>query len=161
VSALAGVRAAPWRRLAFAALLAGLATVAVSNVGKQEKFAGRAALLWQALAYVEANAFPHGCLGWVESAALHVEEGIHFRWHLGARGRGDVALCLLDQQGNRLQRVEIPQPTPAPTLLLAGTPRAPLPGDWRLVKEFSAPYWNGARQYRCYLFGAIGLSPGE
>src|SRR5262249_22933420 len=52
LGALAAVPLAWPKRLAWTALTAGLATVAVASVGRQEKFAARADLLWQALEHV-------------------------------------------------------------------------------------------------------------
>jgi hypothetical protein len=147
------------RRLSLAAVAVGLAVVAVSNVGRQEKFAARAELLWETLEYVERTAPPHARLGWISSSVpaavratpglLNVEEGIHFGWHLAARGRPDLQVGLCDEQGRPQERCELPPLEGAPTLLVtAGTP--PASGDgWHELRQFSAPYWHGRRHYDC------------
>src|SRR5439155_1339514 len=53
LSVLADVPATAWRRAAGVGLAAGLAAVAIANVGRQEKFAARADVLWQAVETVE------------------------------------------------------------------------------------------------------------
>ena len=50
-------------------------------------------------------------VAWFSGPALNVEEGIHFRWHLLARGRGDVAVELYDDRGRPEQRCELPPAT--------------------------------------------------
>ncbi len=151
LSALAGVGASVWKRAAWATLACGLAAVAVANLGKQDKFAARAALLWQALEHVEGE-YPQGtCLGWVAGPNLNIEEGIHFSWHLALRGRRYLPLQLLDADGRPQQRSELPPIDRQPVLLLSGAPT--VPGEhWKLRREFAAVYWGGLRRYHCYLF---------
>lgn len=145
------------RRLAFAAVGVGLAVVAVANVGRQEKFAARADLLWQTLEYVERTAPPNARLGWISGSApaavvsrpdlLNIEEGIHFEWHLHNRGRSDLRVGLCDEEGRPQQRCELAPLDAPPTLLVtAGRPPA---NDWRELREFAAPYWHGRRHYDC------------
>jgi hypothetical protein len=149
---LGAVRATTWRRLAYGIFGCGLVAVAVANVGRQDRFAARAALLWRALEHVAAEAPPNACVAWVDGPALNVEEGIHFAWHLQARGRDDVTLRLFDEDGRPLSRPEIPGSERQPSLLVSGTPIQPPGGPWRRVRDFSAFYWAGQRRYDCYLW---------
>jgi hypothetical protein len=55
VSCLAEVTRVSWRRAAHLALFLGLATVALANLGKQQKFAARATVLWETLEYVDTR----------------------------------------------------------------------------------------------------------
>jgi hypothetical protein len=160
LSLLAAAPAVWWRRAAYAALGCGLAVVAVANLGKQSKFAARAAVLWQALEHVQGVAPEAACVGWVGvgdasgRGQLDLEEGIHFAWHLLARGRADLRLQLLDRDGRPRQRREVGSAEQLPTLLLTGSVAAPPCGSWRLAREFSAPYWAGKRRFHCYLWTA-------
>ncbi|HJT75973.1 MAG TPA: hypothetical protein VJ739_02130 [Gemmataceae bacterium] len=152
LSALAGVQWPAWRRVGYAAFGCGLVAVAVASLGKQEKFAARARLLWRTLDYVARQAPPHACIGWASGPALNPEEGIHFRWHLLARGRGDLGVCLLDEDGHPLQRREVPAAVAAPSLLVSGSADRPPGGPWQSVRDFRAFYWAGRRRYDCYLW---------
>jgi hypothetical protein len=154
LSELAAVPLPGWRRAAYVALGCGLAAVAVANLGKQDKFAARSALLWQVVERVERQA-PHGaCVAWIDGPQLNVEEGIHFRWHLRARGRSDLALALLDAHGQPIQRVEASQPDTAPDYVVTGTDDQPLPGSWHQVGTFHTNYLGLPRpgRYDCYLW---------
>jgi hypothetical protein len=133
----------------------GLAGVAVANVGRQAKFAARADLLWQTLEAVE-RATPPGELrvAWFSGPALNVEEGIHFRWHLLARGRGDVAVELYDDRGRPEQRSELPPATGQAGWAVTGAPQPPPGGPWALRQAFRRDYWRGRRRYECYLWAA-------
>jgi hypothetical protein len=150
---LAAVRAIAWRRMAYGFLGCGLVAVAVANVGRQDRFAARAALLWQVLEHVAAAAPPETCMAWMEGQALNVEEGIHFAWHLQARGRADIVLGLLDEERRPLSRLELAGSDRQPSLLVSGTPIQP-DRTWRRVRDFSAFYWAGQRRYDCYLWQA-------
>ncbi len=152
LSMLPEVRSVFWRRAACLVLAGGLLGVAVANLGKQSKFAARAAMLWQALEFVEARAPRGACFGWLAGPDLNVEEGIHFLWHLHARGRRDVTISLLDAQGRPLSRREVAPTDSSPVLVLNGSASPPPGGSWRLVREFTAAYWAGHRRYHCYLW---------
>jgi hypothetical protein len=151
LSALASVNARRYSRLARTAVGCGLLALAVANVGKQERIAARIAMLWQALEYVEQQAPPDTCIGWLAGPNLNIEEGIHFAWHLNNRGRrDDLSLCLFDSDGTIQQRPELPLATRKPTLFLTGAAPA---NDARLrpVRTFEVVYWAGMRRYHCWL----------
>ncbi len=152
LSALAEVRWPGWRRVAAAAFGCGLVAVAVASLGKQEKFAARARLLWQTLEYVSRQAPPQACVAWASGPALNAEEGIHFCWHLQARGRGDLGVCLLDESGHLLSRHEVRAAPTAPSFLVSGSADPPPGGSWHAVRDFRAFYWAGRRRYDCYLW---------
>lgn len=141
-----------WKRVAYGLTACGLAALAVSNLGKQEKFAARAELLWQALEYVEQTAPVDTCVAWVQDATLNCEEGIHFCWHLKHRGRPDIAVRLLDSDGRPLQRIELAPVEQAPALLVSGSEANPPAGAWEILREFDSFYWWGKRGYHCYLW---------
>ncbi|HEX4613859.1 MAG TPA: hypothetical protein VH092_37100 [Urbifossiella sp.] len=154
LSALVAAPLTVWRKAAFAAVCAGLAVVAVAGVGKQEKFAARANMLWDAVRYVEANTPPDAKVAWLSGdsarGGLNIEEGIHFRWHLYHRGRGDVAVGLFDEAGKPLARVELPPLVGPPEFALFGTVADGPPG-WDPEREFAAGYWLGRQRYDCHL----------
>jgi hypothetical protein len=147
---LTGVLASPLSRLRFAtlnAVVVGLGVTFCANLGRQQRFAARAEFLWQALKHIETTAEPNATLAWVSgdtsSGMLNAEEGIHFRWHLLNRGRGDITIALVDAQNQPIDRVELPPVTSAPALRLSmkaptGTP-------------FAAKYHLGRKQFRCTL----------
>ena len=85
--------------------------VLAASLGKQLRFQARAQLLWQTLEAVESEAPPGATIAWVcgdpRHGGLDVEEGIHFRWHLQARGRTDLEVALVDSAGEPLRRVEL------------------------------------------------------
>jgi hypothetical protein len=155
LSVLAGAPAVRWRRAAGVGLAAGLAVVAVANVGRQEKFAARSELLWQVVKAIERTAEAETRVAWLSGPALNVEEGIHFRWHLLARGRGDVTVELLDEQGRAENRCEVPasrQRERAEGWAMTGAPQSPSGGPWALRQSFRQDYWAGRRHYACYLW---------
>jgi hypothetical protein len=148
---LAGVAsAAPsrWRTAAVVALLAGLTGVAVASIGKQQKFAAKADLLWQMLKHVERTAPADAAIAWVCGSGpgdLNVEEGIHFQWHLGHRERTDVRIVLVDGHGQPVRRREVASTDDAGPKLAAWGINPP-PG-WGDGSEFHRPYWFGRRQF--------------
>jgi hypothetical protein len=156
LSVLAEVPAVRWRRAAGIGLAAGLAIVAVANVGRQDKFAARADVLWQAVGVVERTAGPQTSVAWLSGPALNVEEGIHFRWHLLARGRGDVAVELFDEQGRSEVRCELPAGSRERPegWAVTGVPQPPSGGPWALRQSFRHDYWAGRRHYECYLWSS-------
>jgi hypothetical protein len=140
-----------WRRLAIGLLAAGLVAVAVMNVGRQEKFAARNALLWDALEYVEKVSPRHASLGWVgtpdvaaSTLELPFSEGFHFAAHLRGRGRADVDVQLISRHVGCAEKIE-------PALILTGTPVPPA-GGYVLVREFRTTYWAGKRCFQSYLW---------
>jgi hypothetical protein len=141
-----------WKPVAFAVLGCCLAAVAVANVGRQYKFAARADLLWQALEWVERRAGPQTCVAWVSGPELNAEEGIHFQWHLWARGRRDVTVRLLDHLGRPQPRSEQLAITQTPDLLVSGTSLAPPGRGWHLAREVTRPIWGRRGAYYCYLW---------
>jgi hypothetical protein len=155
LSELAEVRWPVWRRAAFAAFGCGLVAVAVANVGKQQKFAARAAVLWQTLECVARQAPPGACVAWASGPELNPQEAVHFLWHLQARGRGDVTLCVLDEDGRRLAHAgasPVPTADRGPQFLVSAPPRPPDAAHWRPAASFRTWYWAGRRHYDCYLW---------
>jgi hypothetical protein len=150
---LAAVRLTIWRRAAYVAFGCGLIAVSLANLGKQDKFAARAALLWQTVNYVARQAPPGACIAWIGDPTLNVEEGIHFCWHLHARGRGDLSVHLLDADGKRVARPEVLSSDKQPLLAVTGSAPAS-PGQWQPVRDFRVFYWWHRRQYDCHLWQA-------
>ena len=150
LTALVAVPLTVWKKAAFAGVCTGLAIVAISNVGRQEKFAARAKMLWDAVHYVEATAAPETRIAWMSGdslkGGLNIEEGIHFQWHLYHRGRGDVAVGLFDETGKPLMRVELPPLKAEPQFALIGTVEPP---GWEPERSFHTAYWMGRKRYDC------------
>jgi hypothetical protein len=128
--------------------------VATANVGKQSKFAARSDLMWQALQHVEQTTTGPQRVLWVSGPALNGEEGIHFHWHLQARGSGRIAVDLVDERGVAEERCELPGAMGPATLAMTGTREPPPGGPWRLERSFRSPFWAGRREYDCYLWSA-------
>jgi hypothetical protein len=152
LSALATVRPSVWKRAAYVGLGVGLLAVAAANVGRQDRFAARAQVLWDTLEYVERHAPRDTCLAWMSGPELNVEEGIQFLWHLQGRGRWDLAVRLFDEKGQPVARCEAPHAQQAPAWLVSGAPNQELPGSWHVFKDFTTPYWYGQRSHRAYLW---------
>ena len=154
LSSLVAVPLTVWKKAAFAGVCTGLAIVAIANVGRQEKFAARSKMLWEAVHYVEATAPPDTRIAWLSGdslkGGLNVEEGIHFQWHLYHRGRGDVKIGLFDETGQPLDRVEIPRLTGEPQFALVGKV-AEKSVDWEPERSFATAYWLGRKRYDCLL----------
>ena len=153
VATLAALPATPAKRVAWVGLTIGLIVVAGANVGRQEKFAARAAVLWDALEYVERTATLDERIAWYSGSALNAEEGIHFHWHLSARGH-DVPVDLYDDQGRPQERCELSATAGGAGWAVTGTPESPPGGSWELKRTFRRPYWGGRREYDCYLWSA-------
>jgi hypothetical protein len=158
LSELAGVPRAGWRRLAYAGLGGGLLGVLVLCLGAQQRFAARADLLWQALEYVEREAPPGACVGWIAGPQLGAEEGIHFSWHLHARGRTDVVVRLLDGKGQPLERREL-GPTGAGPWLVVAAGRTPPGSGGDVIRRCTAFYWAGTHRYHLLLWAAGARGP--
>jgi hypothetical protein len=158
LSELAEVRWAIWRRAAFAAFGCGLVAVAVANLGKQQKFAARADLLWQTLERVAWDVPPGACVAWQSGPDLNAQEAVHFLWHLQANGRRDLALCVLDEDGRRLTRAgasPVPTADAEPSFLVTGGQGQPSAGHWQRLADFRASYWAGRRHYDGSLWAAL------
>lgn len=156
--AVAALAALPRTSLVRAGLLGlgcGLAAVAASSIGKQLKFAARAKLFWETLEYTERNAPPGAGVAWIcgdsLKGGLSEEEGIHFRWHLAARGRGDIRLELVDAAGNLLHRVEITEKPRECHFAIWGPAQSPAIIGWVEGRRFTASYWAGRKRYDCFL----------
>lgn len=164
LSCLLGAPVTAWRRLALGMLLVGLVGVAIANLGRQEKFAARAALLWQMVEYVQRHAPPNTCLGWVctsdtstRQPNLNVEEGIHVAWHLRHRGRADVCVALLDANGRPFDRCEIDPVAQSPTWYAHATydqPPTALTTAWQPMQRFVVGYWCGRRTFQATISSA-------
>jgi hypothetical protein len=143
----------PLKRVAWTGVCAGLALVIVASVGKQEKFAARARMLWDTLQYVEAHAAPGAKVEWVGGdplkGELDVEEGIHFAWHLQARGRGDIRVRLM-KDGKPGERVELP-PLDGEADFRVGAKPAVDDRAWEPGQSFASAYWMGRRHYDCHV----------
>jgi hypothetical protein len=154
LTALVAAPLTAWKKAAWAGVCTGLAVVAVASVGKQEKFAARAKMLWEAVRYVEATTPPGAKVAWVSgdslAGGLNVEEGIHFQWHLYHRGRGDVRIGLFDESGRPLERTELPPLDGPPQYALFGKADREQ-GRWEAERTFAAAYWLGRKQYDCHL----------
>ncbi|HWB60286.1 MAG TPA: hypothetical protein VG733_12390 [Chthoniobacteraceae bacterium] len=137
-----------WKRIAAVALCAGLVAVAVSNLGRQNKFAARARLLWQVVHYVEAAPPAEKSIAWVAQPD-DIQEGIHIYWHLDARGYPqDFSLFTTD--GTPRPHHELPPNNePLEFALTPGNTTVPLPGKWDEVRTFAQPYWFGKRSFTC------------
>jgi hypothetical protein len=148
------VIASPWRRLAYVLLAGGLLVTAVSMVGKQEKYFARIANLWDAVDCVEKEV-PHGArIGWAgladrgKSDDLEYSDGVHFAWHLNARGRRDL----------QWQELPASQAVPAsgntPQFLVTSDPATPS-GTWKLLRHCQREYWFGRKQVNCFVWQRI------
>jgi hypothetical protein len=154
LTALVAVPLTVWKKAAWVGVCGGLAAVMLANVGRQEKFAARARLLWDAVHHVEATAPPGTRIAWLSgdslNGALNVEEGIHVQWHLYHRGRGDVRVGLFDESGHPLERTELRPLDGEPDLCLFGRTAAG-PAGWEPERSFAAAYWMGRKRYDCHL----------
>ncbi|MGL4424587.1 MAG: hypothetical protein ACRCZF_28295 [Gemmataceae bacterium] len=145
-----------WRQCGYVLLWLGLLAVTISNMGKQEKFAARAKMLWQALEEVEKAAPTNASIDWVSGdatrGALNIEEGIHFRWHLLHRGRTDLVVNLVDEMGEKLVRVELPEAAQLPSLEVRGMPGnqpVAVPAGWGTLGVYRAEYQLGRKVFVC------------
>jgi hypothetical protein len=155
LTGLAGMGRSNWARVSWGALTLGLVAVAIASVGKQQKFAARARVLWEALECVEREAPPNARIAWISGdnlkGELNVEEGIHFQWHLAARGRGDVRVGLSNSSGEPLQRREVQDLDDPPMLAISGAPESSSTGGWEVHRRFVALSWGGLRRCECHL----------
>ncbi|MGL6097380.1 MAG: hypothetical protein ACRC7O_16465, partial [Fimbriiglobus sp.] len=81
LTGLAGLPGSLAKRAAWVGICGGLAAIAVANVGRQERVAARAGMLWQVAHELERTAPPGSRVMWVSGESsrgeLNVEEGIH------------------------------------------------------------------------------------
>jgi hypothetical protein len=146
------------RCLTLAALALGTIALAVACLGRQERFAAKVDVLWQGLEHVEREAPPGTCLAWVEGPHLSREEGIHFAWHLRARGRKDLTVRLFDADTHPLDRREISTTNAVPTLFVTCERNPPSPGQ--SVCNFTACSRSGTDHYHL-LLRTVPSSPRE
>jgi len=157
-----------WKRVAVGKFAIGLIVVAIANIGRQEKFAARAEMLWQALEWVEREPLSPGTtVAWISDSAastggkaaytspipgLNIEEGIHFDWHLRARHRANRSVQLLDEAGHVQERVEVNTANiPSPQIVVTAFDEPPLAlgTAWEKKQTFEGVYWAGWKRYRC------------
>ena len=141
------------KTVALATVFIGLGVMMFTNVGRQEKFAARSRVLWDALDHLEKTAPPNARVAWISGetsgGALNAEEGIHFQWHLLHRGRGDIRIGLVNETGHPIPRVELPPLIGEPEYRLAMKPVADT--HWDRQQEFAAAYWLGRKKFQCQL----------
>jgi hypothetical protein len=162
VSTLARQPAGRLGQAARVGLCAGLLVVLGMLLGRQDKFAARADLLWQVMTYLEGRAAsgPGKCLAWVDGPDLPGSEALHFYWHMRARGLMLPTFREFDRRGDPVYRPETLVVGCFPLAALTGEPEPPPRDRWRLHREFAAPYRGGLAAYRCYLWTtAVGSSP--
>jgi hypothetical protein len=152
LTALVALPATACRQIALVSLVCGLIAVAAANLGRQAKFAARIDLLWQTLEFVERASPAEGQLAWISSASLNTEEGIHFRWHLLARGHERPEIRLIDESGRSQERRELAPAYGDAGLAISGAAQAPPGGPWTLNRAFHASYWLGRRQFDSYVW---------
>jgi hypothetical protein len=144
-----------WTRAARVALALGLVGLIVASVGRQQKFAARARLLWQALEHVQREAPVNASVAWITGDSLRggldVEEGVHFQWHLAARGRRDIRIAFYGSQGLPLERRGWPPLRDRPQLALWAPPQASAAAEWLPERHFVAVAWGGWRRWECYV----------
>lgn len=137
------------RRVAVAALCAGLVATVGATVVRQQKAAARANLLWQVVHHIEATAPPGAAVVWVTGdppGGLGVEEGVHVEWHLAGRGRPDIRVALHAADGTPLARVEVPGSGTAPPVFRVSADPTPPPG-WEPDRTVSEVYQFGRKRY--------------
>lgn len=153
LTALFALPRTPSKSVAVVAILVGLIVMVVANVGRQQKFAARSRVLWDALEYLETNAPGGARIAWVSGetagGALNAEEGIHFSWHLSHRGRGDVRVGLVTEAGRPIPRDELPPLDRDADFRLTMKPATD--PRWERQNEFAAAYWLGRKQFQCFL----------
>lgn len=170
---------ARWKVIACVALCVGIVAVAISNLGRQARFAARAKMLWQVVHYFEGEP-PGRNIAWMSSRNLDIEEGIHVAWHLKARGHAEE-MRLFNANGIYQDRRELSAKGEIPRLsdakpsqetaasattgqipdlspdfaITAENQQVALPGHWKQVREFDQAYWFGKRHFACVLWEMI------
>ena len=153
-----------WKRAAYAALGLGIGALALANLAHQSKFAARARCLWQALELVEHRAAPNSCIGWLYGPGLARGEGIHFAWHLRARGN-TLRMALIDTNSGRLDpddRLRDLGDVAAcrhPDILVSAAPAPPAGFGASAIGAVQTLYWFGTHRFTCYVWRpAIGAA---
>ena len=140
---------------------AGVAAAGIENLIRQDSFTARIALLWEALEIVEREALPGTTIAWQIGPDLTIGEGIHFYWHVQARGRPDLRIHLLDPAGQVQLRPEVLPTDVAPTLrVTSGSSSAPA-AEWVPQHQFTRRYLWGRREYTCTLWSRAPRNPLE
>ncbi|MFO0938061.1 MAG: hypothetical protein U0798_16280 [Gemmataceae bacterium] len=141
-------------RFALLVLIVGLIATVVASRGRQEKFTARAQLLTKTLERIEATAPQNAVIAWVSGDSLadelDREEGIHFFWHLHARGRTDLKVMLLDREGKIIPRVELPPIDPSVTPTIRITSHAEKLEGWSPPEGTEVTYWFGKKTFACW-----------
>jgi hypothetical protein len=160
LASLAAIAEHSWRRVARAGISLGLVVLAAVAAGRQDKVSARSQLLWDAVHYTERHAPQGATIAWISGDSargeLNVEEGIHFRWHLLHRGRGDLQIQLVNARGERIERVELPRATAEPLYVVAGA--SGIPAGWDEVQPSERRYWLGRKAYTCVIGGRVALA---
>ncbi len=143
------------KKSAWAGLCTALAVIAVANVGKQQKFAARANMLWDAVHYVESTAPKNAHVAWISgdnfASDLNVEEGIHFpvasrkSWSWRRENRS------LQRKWKQTQANRAPFYSMTPDSLSCSGKRSDEPAGWEPERTFVSAYWLGRKQYHCHL----------
>jgi hypothetical protein len=159
------------KRVACGFLAAGLIAVAASNIGRQDRFAARLRMYWQAIEWVKRESPAGTRIAWVTEAGLAtrhslapsvaakpliLEEGVHFAMHVQRQGRADVNLEMVDVRGRRIERVEFPPLNGEPNLVFTSVPARPAflaekNEAWQM-RQFRSTYWAGQREFACYMW---------
>lgn len=143
-----------WKNVAVAALACGLVATVIANFGKQQKFMARSNMLWEALECVERDV-PAGSTvafycGDPLKSDLDASEGIHFQWHLSARGRKDLRIALFDAAGQPLERIELTPNAAIPSYAVWGRV-SPSGVACQARKSFTSTFHLGRKSYECTL----------
>jgi len=141
-----------WKRVPYVLLAGGLAVTLVSMIGKQEKYYTRIENLWDVVHAVETDVPVGARIGWVGVADrgrtddLEFSDGVHFAWHLNARGRRDL-------QWQDLPAGEpIPVSADAPQYLVTSAETVAPARAWTLMHHCQREYWLGRKQVNCYVW---------
>ncbi len=157
LSALMQAPAGAYKRVALGAAALGIGAIAIANLAVQQRFAARARCLWDALETVERDTPPKSCIGWFYGPELARGEGIHFIWHLRARGNR-FAMDLIDAGNGQADERAINDIGDAicrrPAILISGDRSTPPPPGFVAAGKIEVPYWFGARRFDCYLWRA-------
>jgi hypothetical protein len=148
-----------WRRTAEAALACGLVATAFSANDKHQKFAAKIDLLWQTLETIEREAPPNARIAWYCGASgsgdIDAESGVHFQWHLAARGRPDVSLVYVNDSVSPNVPATRPSVKSEPTFAFWTQTNPDAAKHWAEWRRFTASYRAGMKQ----LEGHLGRKP--
>jgi hypothetical protein len=137
-----------WNRLVFALVVMGLGGCALLNLARQDRWHARNENLWAMLYAVESQAPPGAVVAWQIGPSLSESHGVHFTWHIQARGRHD--LCFVYEGSRGLAAQGNGKPPEPPALLIGGI--EPAPAGWQLRQQFRTTYRLGSRHYICRLY---------